>query len=67
MVPREYIALTIYHDTKWITAKIKFRIIIRLRSAKTIQNEAKTKHEIIIAQTIGIIVKDGSRSMGSES
>ena len=48
MVPHEYIALTIYHDIKCITAKIKFGIIIRLRSAKTIQNEAKTKHEIRI-------------------
>jgi hypothetical protein len=54
--------LTIYHDIK-----CKFGIIIRFRSTKTIQNEAKTKHEIIIAQTIGMILKDGSRSVGSQS
>jgi len=67
MVPREYIALTIYHDIKCISAKIKFGIIIRLQSAKTIQNEAKTKHEIIIAQTIDMILKDDSRSVRSQS
>lgn len=52
---------------KCITAKINVRIIIRLQSAKTIQNKAKTKPEIIIGQTIGIIVKDDIHSIRPES